>query len=287
MHALEFIEVTTTVGCSLACRYCPQHSIQRSYTSSTRSMSLETFRYCIGKVPSRIQIHFSGFAEPWLNSCTTDMLLYAYAAGHSIQVYSTLKGMTLADLRRLRIVKPFDLCIHLPDADGLMHLKPDADYLSVLDAVAAGDEQFTCDAHFVCIGTVHPTVATVMATHGHSVWHSPVISRAGNVDVRHFGAQRVPFKTGTIRCARNKIGRQPVLLPNGDLYLCCCDYGLRHRMGNLLTAASYMDIWDGPEFAAFCSLLTCDSSDLICRRCESGAITSSPTIPSAALPHGS
>ena len=26
----------------------------------------------------------------------------------------------------------------------------------------------------------------------------------------------------------------PVLLPNGDVYLCCNDFGLRHKIGNLL-----------------------------------------------------
>ena len=26
---------------------------------------------------------------------------------------------------------------------------------------------------------------------------------------------------------------QNVVLPNGDVYLCCCDYGLKHKIGNL------------------------------------------------------
>jgi hypothetical protein len=35
-------------------------------------------------------------------------------------------------------------------------------------------------------------------------------------------------------CINSPEYRQNVVLPNGDVYLCCMDYGLKHKMGNLL-----------------------------------------------------
>jgi len=51
------------------------------------------------------------------------------------------------------------------------------------------------------------------------------ISRAGNnweTETRQ-GAQ----------CVRSPSFEQNVMLPNGDVYLCCMDYGLKHKLGNL------------------------------------------------------
>ena len=35
-------------------------------------------------------------------------------------------------------------------------------------------------------------------------------------------------------CINSPAYRQNVVLPNGDVYLCCMDYGLKHKVGNLL-----------------------------------------------------
>jgi hypothetical protein len=42
-------------------------------------------------------------------------------------------------------------------------------------------------------------------------------------------------------CRRSVDHRVNVMLPNGDVYLCCCDYGLKHKLGNLLTT-NYNDL---------------------------------------------
>jgi hypothetical protein len=59
-------------------------------------------------------------------------------------------------------------------------------------------------------------------------------SRAGNLyaEVRH-DYQGV--------CRRSIDHRVNVMLPNGDVYLCCCDYGLKHKLGNLLMT-NYNDL---------------------------------------------
>jgi MoaA/NifB/PqqE/SkfB family radical SAM enzyme len=37
-----------------------------------------------------------------------------------------------------------------------------------------------------------------------------------------------------VKCSRNDFYKQNVMLPNGDVVLCCMDYGLKHKLGNLL-----------------------------------------------------
>ena len=51
------------------------------------------------------------------------------------------------------------------------------------------------------------------------------VSRGGNL-------WEVKDHEGT--CLNSPAYRQNVVLPNGDTYLCCMDYGLKHKLGNLL-----------------------------------------------------
>lgn len=62
--------------------------------------------------------------------------------------------------------------------------------------------------------------------------HSPIgidetskISRGGNL-------WKVKERDG--KCSTSPEFEQNVVLPNGDVYLCCMDYGLKHKLGNLL-----------------------------------------------------
>ena len=76
------IQITTKIGCSNACVYCPQDRFVAAYKerSSTLSMSLETFAACIDKIPAGVGIIFAGMCEPWLNPACTKMVQFAH--GH-------------------------------------------------------------------------------------------------------------------------------------------------------------------------------------------------------------
>src|SRR5207247_553993 len=51
-----------------------------------------------------------------------------------------------------------------------------------------------------------------------------------------------------VSCAMTPFYDHNVLLPNGDVVLCCMDYSLKHRLGNLLQQ-SYEDLFLSPELA--------------------------------------
>lgn len=52
------------------------------------------------------------------------------------------------------------------------------------------------------------------------------ISRAGNLF-------EVPVKKGDLICTRSASFEQNVMLPNGEVYLCCMDWSLKHKLGNI------------------------------------------------------
>lgn len=271
MDPSQFVEITTVIGCGMVCKYCPQAALRANYGSTTKLMTVDVFRTCIHKIPTSVEIHFSGFAEPWLNPEATDMCLYAHHRGHPIQVYSTLIGMSGSDLTRIRHIRLAGrgLCVHLPDADGLMRLTLTDEYINVLSMILAQNDELTSNLRLVCIGRLHPVIADLLRAFRTECRAPAVVSRGANLDVRPFERSQQPeYRKGAIRCRWRKIGRQPVLLPNGDLYLCCCDYSLRHRMGSLLEVDTYQDVWHGEDFLRFLELLDSEDSDLLCRRCE-------------------
>jgi adenine C2-methylase RlmN of 23S rRNA A2503 and tRNA A37 len=74
---MKSLEITTKIGCSNMCSYCPQQKIIRAYNDKETIMSLETFKICLDKVPKDVVIVFSGFCEPFLNPICIKMIKYA------------------------------------------------------------------------------------------------------------------------------------------------------------------------------------------------------------------
>lgn len=78
---------------------------------------------------------------------------------------------------------------------------------------------------------------------------------------------------GKINCfscsslVHHKMLNRNVLLPNGDVALCCMDYSLRHIFGNLLVS-DYQDLFRSIEYHKLQKGLDDDSANIICRHCE-------------------
>jgi hypothetical protein len=90
-----------------------------------------------------------------------------------------------------------------------------------------------------------------------------VHSVAGQID-----DVRIPKPTrlrGRLGLCRNMDGG--VLLPNGDVVLCCFDYGMKHILGSLLEA-DLLTILRGRELARVLAGLENEEDDILCRRCE-------------------
>lgn len=257
------LEITTTVGCVNACRVCPQGLLKRAYAerSDCRVLTPETFRQCLRTVPPGVLIEFCGMSEPFGNPDCADMVLQAHASGYAVSMYTTAVGMGEADVEKIRSVPFVTFSLHLPDIDGNFRLRVTGAYLAVLSRLR--------DAGIASLESMSLGRADEKARRAlDGIPHHPqdvtrLKSRAGTVSGRP-----VLHKSGRILCLRSPRLTRWVLLPNGDVCLCCMDYGLKHVIGNL-TRQGYHSIAVSADMEQIRRRLKDDrAGDVICRRCE-------------------
>ena len=259
---MPVMEITTKIGCENACTYCPQHNLAEAYAkrSNVFQMNFDVFEKCINKIPPAVDIHFSGMCEPWLNPECTKMLLCAYKRGHKISVYTSLVGMNPSDIDLLEPVPFKAFIVHLFSEEEYGNAKVNENYLEVLDRMSKSNIKPSYQFHG---GTVPFKIRSLIKENIEEVVKT---SRAGNIKI---GNSPLPGrKLGVIGCSRDL--RQNVLLPNGDVILCCMDYGVKHVLGNLLSS-DYDSLFRSKEFLKIKSGLKRSFSDILCRYCDSCA----------------
>jgi FkbM family methyltransferase len=265
------MEFTTSIpkkGCVVDCVYCPQRILEKSYIDEERYLTLDNFKRAVDKLPQNVRVTFAGFTEPWLNKDCTDMVLYAQERGHPIAVFTTGIGMKVDDVYRIKNV-PYDLgpngrfVLHLPDNERRAKHPITKNYIEVLEAFKQVHHEIQ-GFYTMAMGTVHDEVkhlfpeAVVPA-----FW-----SRAGNL----VGEAMLKPELLNLQSEYKSIyhGEEPrtcgcdehlyhnIMLPNGDVSLCCMDYNLKFIIGNLLDQ-SYEEIAPKPQ-----------SCFDMCRFCENG-----------------
>lgn len=232
-----WLEITTVSKCMIKCNFCPQQIFQENY-HGCKTLTLSDFKRVLSKVPKNVAIHFSGFAEPFLNPQCLDMMEHAHSEGYKIVLYSTLVGLKSNDVKRLRRCNP-EVILHLPDKLGNAKISVTDDYKKVLDAV---------------LKTLHVTSFYVMDENFISNERAGLCSNAPKRHVR-----------GWFYCEKLLVP-QFVMLPNCDVVLCCMDYGLKHHLGNLLKH-SWLEIVKSEEYQKIRA--NCFKSDgkVLCRSC--------------------
>ena len=244
---LPTIEFTTSIdtknGCVVDCVFCPQRTLQKSYKGE-RFLSLKNFKKAVDKIPEEIRVTFAGFTEPWLNPKTTDMLLYAHKKGHPISVFTTGIGMKMSDIEKIKDI-PYagnpngGFVLHLPDQERKAKHPITDRYVKVIEKfgeVHKDIQNFT----LMCMGTVHESVRHVFPEAptyqmwsragnllGESIMKPELLNRKDEYKSVYHGEQ--PMTCGCLEKLYHNI-----MLPNGDVSLCCMDYGLEHILGNLL-----------------------------------------------------
>jgi Iron-sulfur cluster-binding domain len=276
MPSLEF---TLMVGCPLKCTFCPQDRLRGVYGKSTKYLSLEDFRTILGKVPKHVRIDFSGMAEPWANPDATAMLRLALESGYAVAIYTTLydmlpaDGLTVVELLRHHAAQIEVLCLHLPDRNGNMRgWQYSADYETNLrrfitfgmSGVLPSFQVMTMDAN----GKPHPDLDHLRIQLGSWTGHT----RAGNVSADDVPGQQIagmPEHHSAVSCSFTPFYDQNVCLPNGDVVLCCMDYSLKHKIGNLLEQ-DYYEMFASGGLARLISenMTPRFSRDSLCKTCD-------------------
>ena len=122
------------------------------------------------------------------------------------------------------------------------------------------------------MGPLHSKIKEVLDT---EIEEDVMISRAGNLD----NVKPTAKKLGPVTC--NLASKQSledkldynVLLPNGDVSLCCMDYGLQNILGNLLES-DYESLFHSEAFEKIWKKMKSQDSDIICRNCEESILES-------------
>lgn len=275
------LEITTYLGCALACRFCPQDRLVKSYPKSEpRRLSLGDFMRVVAKLPRHIRIDFSGMSEPWLNPDATNMVTHAFEQFRNVAIYTTLQGLSpdaaalLIDRFGSRVTPETPWVVHLPDAEGNMTgWKSSPAYRATLhrfiefqrDHAPAGLSFMTMSADGAVAEPIRDLLPEPLAAF-------QGVSRVENLDRGDFSPAALlrPVRhDGAVLCRSTPFFDHNAMLPNGDVLLCCMDYGRAHVLGNLLRQ-SWEEIHAGPAMGAIrVQAMTPTASDeLICRRCH-------------------
>jgi len=214
-------------------------------------MDFDDYKAALDKVPIGTRIDFSGMCEPFANKRCTDMILYAAEKGYSLALYTTLQGATMKDWERLAGVQYNVVTIHLPDCEGRSHFNITDEYLEVL-------RNWECN-NYSCHGMIDERVLPYMKNRYIITF---MHDRAGSVECRPhitIGQNR------SLWCATSgKDMNHNVLLPNGDVLMCCMDYGYTGLFGNLFTQ-TYAEVLNSPTARAMRKTL--NEGESICRHC--------------------
>lgn len=260
--------ISTGIGCGVLCSYCPQVTIGKAYKQygGPSSLSFETYKTCVDKLPADVTVNFTGFYEPFLNPKCTDMILYAVEAGHEVRLSTTAMGLTADQVDRFKHVGFVKFAVHLPDTKGLTRIVVDDTYTAALTRLIDSEiANIGFHVHESAEGPepVHEQVDTLLSRHGITPDNRWILTRAGNIDI--VGVAPPARLQGELAlCPRVY---QNVLLPSGDVALCCMDWDLKHVIGNLLES-DYETLFKGREFEWVLRGQADESLDILCRTCE-------------------
>lgn len=234
----EFIEITTAVKCVINCRICPQPLWQKTY-GKNHLLSLQDFKLALSHIPKSVGLSFAGFCEPFLNPECIDMLEFASMQGRKLWLFSTLFGLAPENVERLAKVNLSWFSLHMPDNLDNAHIPSTEAYRS----------------------TVDKALRLVRVDHISRMNHNFTNNqRAGNVE----GTK--PFhRKGPFLCTKLS-SNQFIMLPDCSVVLCCMDYGLKHKLGNLKTE-SYQNIQDSLELQKIKANRFMWKGNTLCRSC--------------------
>ncbi len=290
------MEITTMIGCPLMCTFCPQTPLIKNYKNTkdpNKFLTLENFKIVLNKIPKEARIDFSGMSEPWANPECSDMYQYALEQGFNVAVYTTLYKMSEEDIERV-----YDLSIkhqsqiekfvmHMPDSHNNMRgWKYSKTWerafikfykMDISNSPAGGVDTMTMD---MTAKKFHPDImhipeAVMAQGDGRGFQRFAAHDRAGVLDTKQIKNDqdlsiiRIVKHDKPLTCRSTPFYDRNVLLPNGDIVLCCMDYALKHIIGNLLEQ-TYEEMFQNPQFLELVKMNETPGFDKcsICKSCS-------------------
>jgi hypothetical protein len=172
--------------------------------------------------------------------------------------------MPASDVKTIESIPFRHFNVHLADKERYSKINITDNYLETVDAVLNSKIQ---NRDFMTMGTLHPKVQKLIRKR---ISKTKMLSRAGNIRLKTY-PPIPPRLKGSVYCrSAGNLFNHNVLLPNGDVLICCMDYGMQHILGNLVSS-DYNSIFSGKEFYKLQKGLDDDSIDILCRYCENAS----------------
>lgn len=268
------LEVTPLAGCVVNCKYCPQRIFLDKYygRTSKREMTFEEFKVCIDKTPDNLNVDFSGFVEPFLAEDAIKMILYCKEKGRKIRLFTTLRGLTIEKYREIEAVDFDMIVLHLPDKMNYANIPISEEYMELLDVFASKKKSDGLPYVDLANCQSEPDERVVKIINNRFPISWSLVDRAGNVSADE-GVISKQVCNAPIFCGRAAGINHNVLLSNGDVVLCCMDFGMKHVLGNLIDD-SYEEIVRGQAMRDIKFAMK-HEGDCLCRECTSAMLQES------------
>ena len=177
------MEINTMIGCRVDCDFCPQPLLMDKYSSRANIenvsygnpsfMSFDDFKTCLDKIPKEVIISFGGYSEAFLNPECIKMIVYTHNSGHPIEIYSTLVGMKLEDIKQIEHIPFIVFLLHLPDEPMYAKIAVNKNYIAVLKELLSSNIK---NIQAMTMGPLHSKIKEVLDT---DIEEQKMNSRAG------------------------------------------------------------------------------------------------------------
>ena len=163
---------------------------------------------------------------------------------------------------------PFEVVVlHAPDKKGYAHIVTDNEYWRVIRAAVIHKK--SNGMPFVDISNCQsePTEQFLEMIENRLMVKCELHDRAGLL-MNHKEIKSNTYMEEKLYCISSYKQNQWVVLPNGDVTLCCNDFSLQEVLGNI-GEQKYEDILRGEKYLSVRRRMMCleKDNDIICRRC--------------------
>ena len=246
------VEMTLTSACPMMCSYCPQSNYIKSYKSlkpSGKDMSFEDYKIILKNIDIIGYIAFTGFTEPIRNKNWYEMIKYTIDEGYRAVLNTTLFKATSQDIDKM-VSLEIPINIHITDS------KQDIPIETYEEFIKKYKGRISIN-YFSEKG--HDTAKKLSS----SAYKPRLHDRGGNVSSDN--APQTQVIKGPVTCS-TKRQYSNVVVPNGDVSVCCSDFGLEHVLGNLLTT-KLSEIHKSKKMQKFNNKMLEGDEEFICNKC--------------------
>ncbi len=270
----KVLEISTIMGCSVNCKFCPQDVILKKYYEKNkkrqRVMTLDNFKIILKHTPDNCIIDFSGMTEPFNNSDCLEMIKMACEAERKVYLFTTLAGVDEEIVDELLKLPIYYTTLHVADKCGYAYIPTTEPYYRNIEKVISAKKLDGRPFIDFINAQTDPDERIAEIVRGKYEVMRSVQNRAGNVKVEGPQHREHIIEPGQkIKCCfcGDDLSNN-VVLPDGTMLICNMDYGMEHVLGNLYKE-DYDTIRSKGELQRVLKTLNCEENmePLLCRSC--------------------